>query len=90
MRQHIRQNAMKLDSLEYEQAIRDQYFDNLKRIISGEMPETILNDTTGMIDSQDITFHTFRQRFTSAATGGGRGAVQIKCAGRRECGQESV
>ncbi|MEN8227421.1 MAG: M23 family metallopeptidase [Bacteroidota bacterium] len=56
MRQNIRQNAMKVDSLEYEQAIRDQYFDNLKRIISGEMPENYLNDTTGMVDAQEITF----------------------------------
>ena len=32
MRQHIRTNAMKLDSLEHEQTIRDQYFDNLKRL----------------------------------------------------------
>ena len=56
MRQDIRQNAMKADSLVYEQAIRDQYFDNLKRIISGEMPENYLNDTTGMVDAQEITF----------------------------------
>jgi murein DD-endopeptidase MepM/ murein hydrolase activator NlpD len=56
MRQHIRTNAMKLDSLEYEQAIRDQYFDNLKRIISGEVPELYLNDTTGMADSRNINF----------------------------------
>jgi murein DD-endopeptidase MepM/ murein hydrolase activator NlpD len=56
MRQHIRTNAMKLDSLEYEQAIRDQYFDNLNRIIAGEVPEMYMNDTTGMVDLQDITF----------------------------------
>ncbi len=56
MRQNIRQNTMKVDSLEYEQAIRDQYFDNLKRIISGEMPENYLNDTTGMVDALEITF----------------------------------
>lgn len=56
MRQHIRTNAMKLDSLENEQAIRDQYFDNLKRIISGEVPELYMNDTTGMVDSRNISF----------------------------------
>lgn len=56
MRQHIRTNAMKLDSLEHEQAIRDQYFDNLKRIISGEAPELFLNDTVGMADSHSINF----------------------------------
>jgi murein DD-endopeptidase MepM/ murein hydrolase activator NlpD len=56
MRQHIRTNAMKLDSLEHEQSIRDQYFDNMKRIISGETPELYLNDTTGMADSRNINF----------------------------------
>jgi murein DD-endopeptidase MepM/ murein hydrolase activator NlpD len=56
MRQNIRENAMKVDSLEYEQAIRDQYFENLRRIISGEMPENYMNDTTGMINPQEITF----------------------------------
>jgi murein DD-endopeptidase MepM/ murein hydrolase activator NlpD len=56
MRQHIRTNAMKLDSLEHEQAIRDQYFDNMKRIISGEVPELFLNDTTGMTDSRNFNF----------------------------------
>jgi hypothetical protein len=56
MRQHIRENAMKMDSLEYEQSIRDQYFENLRRIISGEMPENYMNDTTGMSDAQEINF----------------------------------
>ncbi len=56
MRQNIRQNAMKLDSLEYEQAIRDQYFDNLKRIISGEVPDNYLNDTSGTVDAHEIAF----------------------------------
>jgi len=56
MRQHIRSNAMKLDSLEYEQAIRDQYFDNLNRIITGEVPENYMNDTTGTINQKEIAF----------------------------------
>lgn len=56
MRQNIRANAMKLDSLEYEQAIRDQYFDNLNRIITGETPEDYMNDTTGIVNRQEITF----------------------------------
>lgn len=56
MRQNIRQNAMKVDSLQYEQAIRDQYFENIRRIISGEMPEDHMNDTAGMGDVSDITF----------------------------------
>jgi murein DD-endopeptidase MepM/ murein hydrolase activator NlpD len=56
MRQHIRTNAMKLDSLEYEQTIRDQYFENLKRIITGEAPDNYMNDTAGLIDQREITF----------------------------------
>ncbi len=56
MRQHIRTNAMKLDSLEYEQAVRDQYFDNLNRIISGNIPEMYMNDTSGMVDYHNINF----------------------------------
>jgi murein DD-endopeptidase MepM/ murein hydrolase activator NlpD len=56
MRQHIRTNAMKLDSLEYEQAIRDQYFENLKRIITGEAPDNYMNDTSGLVDQREITF----------------------------------
>jgi len=56
MRQHIYENAMKLDSLEYEQGIRDQYFENLKRIITGEAPENYMNDTTGVVNQQEITF----------------------------------
>jgi murein DD-endopeptidase MepM/ murein hydrolase activator NlpD len=56
MRQHIRTTAIKLDSLEHEQTIRDQYFDNLNRIISGNQPQMYLNDTTGLADSRDINF----------------------------------
>jgi len=56
MRQHIRSNAMRLDSLAYEQAIRDQYFDNLNRIITGEAPENYMNDTTGIVNQKEIAF----------------------------------
>ncbi|MFH0756880.1 MAG: M23 family metallopeptidase [Bacteroidota bacterium] len=56
MRQNIRTNAIKLDSLEYEQAIRDQYFENLNRIIRGEAPDNYLNDTVGIVNQQEINF----------------------------------
>jgi murein DD-endopeptidase MepM/ murein hydrolase activator NlpD len=56
MRQHIRTNAMKVDSLEREQSVRDLYFANLNRIISGDAPELYMNDTSGMVDSHDINF----------------------------------
>ncbi|HER08493.1 MAG TPA: M23 family metallopeptidase [Bacteroides sp.] len=56
MRQNIRENAMKIDSLEYEQAVRDQYFDNLKRIITGEAPLNYLNDTLEVDHQEEIPF----------------------------------
>jgi murein DD-endopeptidase MepM/ murein hydrolase activator NlpD len=56
MRQQIRINAMKLDSLAYEQSVRDQYFDNLNRIISGDMPEMYMNDSTGIVGNGEINF----------------------------------
>ena len=56
MSHNIRQNVMKLDSLEYELAIRDQYFENMKLIISGQEPNNYLNDTAGIIDRNEITF----------------------------------
>lgn len=56
MSHNIRQNAMKLDSLEYELAIRDQYFENMKLIISGEQPDNYLNDTSGIVNRNEISF----------------------------------
>lgn len=56
MSHNIRQNAMKLDSLEYEIVIRDQYFENMRMIISGEAPNSYLNDTTGVSDKSEIKF----------------------------------
>jgi murein DD-endopeptidase MepM/ murein hydrolase activator NlpD len=47
---------MKLDSLEYELAIRDQYFDNMRLIISGQEPRSYLNDTTGIENMDAINF----------------------------------
>ncbi len=56
MSHHIRQNAMKLDSIERELAMRDQYFQNINRIVNGEMPENYLNDTTTLLGQEDIVF----------------------------------
>ena len=56
MSHNIRQNKMKLDSLEYELAIRDQYFDNMRLIISGQEPRSYLNDTTGIENMDAINF----------------------------------
>ncbi len=56
MSHHIRQNAMKLDSIERELAMRDQYFQNINRIVNGESPENYLNDTTTLKGQEDIVF----------------------------------
>lgn len=56
MSHHIRQNAMKLDSLQRELAMRDQYFMNINRIINGERPEDFLNDTTSVQRPDEIVF----------------------------------
>lgn len=56
VRYNIRQNAMKLDSLQRELAVRDQYFLNINRIVNGERPEDFLNDTTIAGTVGDIIF----------------------------------
>jgi murein DD-endopeptidase MepM/ murein hydrolase activator NlpD len=53
---HIRQNAMKLDSIQRELAIRDQYFLNINRIVNGERPMDYLNDTSNSQSSDEIIF----------------------------------
>lgn len=56
MSHNIRQNAMKLDSLQRELAMRDQYFLNINRIVNGERPEDFINDTTSSSSSEEIIF----------------------------------
>lgn len=56
MTYNIRQNAMKLDSLQRELAMRDQYFLNINRIVNGERPEDFLNDTTTSKRPGEIVF----------------------------------
>ncbi len=56
MSHHIRQNAMKLDSIQRELAIRDQYFLNINRIVNGERPMDYLNDTSNSQSSDEIIF----------------------------------
>ena len=48
MRRNILMSAIRLDSLEFEIALRDKYFANLNAIISGRQPEEIIprQDTT--------------------------------------------
>ncbi|MEX0982429.1 MAG: peptidoglycan DD-metalloendopeptidase family protein [Bacteroidales bacterium] len=57
MSHHIRQNAMKLDSIQRELAIRDQYFLNINRIVNGERPMDYLNDTSTSQNPDEIIFY---------------------------------
>lgn len=57
MRRTIFMNAVKLDSLENEIRMRDQYFSNLQALIAGEEPDNLvdLTDTTTEVTTLDFT-----------------------------------
>lgn len=55
-RRLILMNAVMVDSIKKELDIRDRYFENMKRIISGEIPEDFSNSQDTSIGFQDITF----------------------------------
>jgi len=55
-RRNIVMNALMVDSIKREIELRDRYFENMKRIISGEMPEDFSNEQDTNISFQDITF----------------------------------
>jgi murein DD-endopeptidase MepM/ murein hydrolase activator NlpD len=63
MRNNIVQNKLRLDSLEIEINYRDQYFDNLNRIISGDKPVEYLaaNDSMPAYSSQQLTHSATEQ-----------------------------
>lgn len=52
----IHQNALRTDSLILEIERRDRYFDNMKKIISGEEPENFENTEDSNISYEEITF----------------------------------
>ena len=57
MRMNIVRNALLLDSLEHELQIRDQYFENMKRIVSGQEPENMIavQDTNIQVENIEFT-----------------------------------
>lgn len=57
MRMNIVRNALLLDSLEHELKIRDQYFENMKRIVSGQEPENMIavQDTNIQVENIEFT-----------------------------------
>jgi len=57
MSQTIRENAMRIDSLRSELVMRDQYFENLNKIISGKEPDNFLGEGSGTdVNRDDIVF----------------------------------
>ncbi|HDZ40410.1 MAG TPA: M23 family metallopeptidase [Bacteroidetes bacterium] len=56
-RRNIRMNAIRLDSLEYELELRDQYFANLNAIISGREPVDRVAGQDTMENYAEITFN---------------------------------
>lgn len=57
---NIRLNAHRLDSLELEMKKRDVYFENIRRIISGEEPENITSPKDTVV-SNNISFQRSRE-----------------------------
>jgi len=56
MRRMIISNALKVDSLNYQLKLKDQYFQNLKNIIEGKEPITHINEKDPDISYSDIKF----------------------------------
>jgi murein DD-endopeptidase MepM/ murein hydrolase activator NlpD len=53
---NIKLNAHRLDSLEMEMKKRDAYFENIRRIVSGEEPEQFNNPKDTLIKKGSVTF----------------------------------
>lgn len=72
MRRNIILNSLKVDSLEREIQLRDQYLHNLNAIIAGREPESFENDMDTAVRYENISFERsrqdslFRQQFEQA------------------------
>jgi len=55
-RKSIISNKLRLDSLEYELSVKDKYFENLNRIISGKEPENYTNKSDSNREYKNIKF----------------------------------
>ncbi len=58
-RQMIVNNALLVDSLENELRKRDVFFNSIRAIVSGEVPQDDLPDTTKNIDNNQIVFQEY-------------------------------
>ena len=53
MRRNIIANAQRLDSLEEQILVRDEYYDNLKRILKGDLPNSKKDETQSQEDTDE-------------------------------------
>jgi murein DD-endopeptidase MepM/ murein hydrolase activator NlpD len=58
---NIRLNAHRLDSLELEMKKRDNYFENIRRIVSGEEPEQFNNPKDSVVKKGSVSFQRSRE-----------------------------
>ncbi len=56
LRRTIHMNAVRLDSLENEIRMRDQYFHNIKSLVAGEEPPNLVNISDSSMEPASITF----------------------------------
>ena len=54
LQRDILTNAIRVDSLEHQIQVRDQYFDNIKKIIQGKTPDNIVNSQTKTVNVENI------------------------------------
>ncbi|MFC2099138.1 M23 family metallopeptidase [Bacteroidota bacterium] len=56
LRRTILMNAVRLDSLENEIRMRDQYFQNIRALVSGEEPDNLVNLSDTSIEISNVDF----------------------------------
>lgn len=55
-RKQIIRNAIMVDSLKTELTIRDRYFDNIRKVVSGEEPDNLESEQDTAINTENISF----------------------------------
>ena len=55
-RKQIIKNALMVDSLKSELTVRDRYFDNIRKIVSGEEPDNFESEQDTILSTENISF----------------------------------
>ena len=55
-RKQIIKNALMVDSLKSELTVRDRYFDNIRKIVSGEEPDNLESEQDTILNTENISF----------------------------------